>query len=71
MTRALIGVALATMTSAATCARTADVPPAGPAPTAPELARETEADAVGARMHAHFALVTAERWLAPRHHGSP
>jgi hypothetical protein len=58
MTRTLIGIALATMTSAVTCARTADVPPAAPAPAAPEPARGTEADALGARMHTHFALVT-------------
>jgi hypothetical protein len=58
MTRPLIGIALAAMASAVTCARTAGVPPAAPAAAAPESARGTEADALGARMHTHFALVT-------------
>jgi hypothetical protein len=58
MTRTLIGIAVVAMTSAVTCARTADVPPAAPARAAPEPTGDAGANALGATMHIHFALVT-------------
>lgn len=58
MTRALIGVVLAIVTTTATCARTTDTPPATPNLAATEPARAADADSLHTRMHAHFALVT-------------